>query len=601
MVSNVRFTNLDFEDTKTSLRTYLEGQTKFRDYDFEGSNMSVLLDVLSYNTFLNNYYTNQAMSEMFIDSVQFRDNIMSHAKELNYLPRSRRSSRIQCRFEVFPTQSSPSTISIPAKEEWSVTADGSGISYVFSMRDSINIKPTNGRYVSTGTVIYEGQWIEEFYTSTGSISQNFVMSNANIDTTSMRVFVRDNESSTSETEYVYKNNLYGVAATDKVYYLQPSINDKYEIRFGQDSFGTQPTIGNIVRVEYQVSSGDVTNGIRDIVFSGILSIGNDEDYSTSTNVTIRAEGGAERESIESIRFNAPNSIQIQNRAITETDYKNLITANFPEITTVSVYGGEKIFPPQFGRVYVAVDTKQFQGVSDNTKEKLESFLANRSAIAIEPIVINAKFMYLEVNSLITYNINNTNKSAADIQNLVKSTILAYSNNNLEQFGQNFRYSKLITNIDNSDSSIVSNDTVIRSVIDIKPITNQRSYFVLQFSNKLLPDVTTPADSELSNYSPCVFTSEFIYGEIEAYIQDNGSGQLDIVKDVSGVITFVEKNVGSVDYETGDVIVRYITIEDYDTSIKVYAKNSTKDINAPIDRIVFVRDEDIIVSTQSIRE
>lgn len=608
---NLKFTNLDFQDIKDSLKDYLKGQTKFRDYDYSGSNMAVLIDLLSYNTFLNNFHTNMAVSEMFLDSVRFRDNIISHSKELNYLVRSRRSSRTEIRFEVFPTESSPTVITIPARETWQTIAT-SGTNYNFSLREAINVTPTNGRYLVNSALVYEGAWVDEFFEVTGDEDERFVLSNNRIDTTSIRIWVRENENSTTETEYTYKNSLYGVDDDDTVYYLQPHIGDRYEIEFGQDNFGKEPIIGNVIRVEYQVCAADAPNGSNGLTFTGDITIGDSEEYSTTTTIVTRAEGGAERESIESIRFNAPNSIQIQNRAITNADYKNLITANFPEVTTVSVYGGEKIFPPQYGRVFVAVDTAEFQGISDGTKEKITTFLENRSAIAIEPIVINAKFMYLDTVSTVTYNLNKTSKSSADIQNLAKSTILNYSENNLEQFGTNFRYSKLIKDIDDTDTSIVSNDTTVRGKIEIKPNRNQRSYFVLQYSNALSPDKTFPlfdSDTDLSSaeeiaaladYVPCVVTSTFTYGGQEVYIQDNGKGRLDIMKSEDSQITFVLKDVGSVDYDTGDVIVRYITIEDYDNKIDVYARIKAKDIEAPTDRILFIRNQDITVNTKSVR-
>ena len=595
MADNVPFTNLDFQDVRDKLKAYLQGQDQFKDYNFEGSNMAVLLDILAYNTFQNNFYTNMAMSEMFLDSAQFRDSVVSHAKELNYLPRSRRSPRATVNFELFPGDT-PASITIPSKTLW--TARCGLQTFNFSNRESYVVTPSNGRYLLEDAQLYEGKWVEEFIEVTGDPDERFVISNEKIDTLSLRVYVRDNADSTEETEYSFRDSFYNVSGADNVYYLQPFRDDRYEVYFGRDNFGVEPVAGNVIRIEYQVTVGAIANGISAMSITNKVN-----NYESSTSVSDRTIGGAERESLQSIKYYAPKSIQIQNRAITEKDYQILLRNNFPEIRSVSVYGGEKLFPPQFGRVILAIDTDINQGVSETSKETYLDFLSDKSAIAIEPVIVDAKFMYLDITANIQYNKNFTGKTAPDIEQIVRNAITQYSFNNLEEFGKNFRISRLSRAIDDADSNIISNDTSVRSIIRITPRRNVSSYFVLQFSNELEPDVTY-SDAQISTYDPCVVSSVFTYGNQTVYIQDNGSGTLDIVRrtDDNTRVVIVERNVGSVNYTTGDVILRYITIQDYDSGyIQIFARNKNRSITAPVDRIVSIDPGNVTINVTGVRE
>jgi hypothetical protein len=593
MADNVPFTNLDFQDVRDKLQAYLQGQEQFKDYNFEGSNMAILLDILAYNTFQNNFYTNMAMSEMFLDSAQFRDSVVSHAKELNYLPRSRRSPRATVNFELFPTDT-PAAITIPAKTEW--TARCGLQTFRFSNRESYIVTPNNGRYLLSNANVYEGKWIEELYEVTGDPDERFVISNNKIDTLSLRVFVRDNAESTEEIEYTFRDSLYDVRSADRVFYLQPFRDDRYEIYFGRDNFGVEPIAGNVIRIEYQVTVGAIANGISAMSITNKVS-----NYESSTSVSDRTIGGAERESLSSIKYYAPKSIQIQNRAVTEEDYKILLRNNFPEIRSVSVYGGEKLFPPQFGRVIIAVDTDINQGISETSRETYLDFLSDKSIISIEPIIVDAKFMYLDIATTVYYNKNFTNKSAPDIEQIARNAITQYSFNNLEEFGKNFRISRLSRTIDDADANIISNDTTVRSIIRIIPRRNVSSYFVLQFANELQPDVTY-TDAQLTSYDPCVVTSVFRYGNQNVYIQDDGAGTLNIVRRADDRIIIVERNVGTVDYTTGDVILRYITIQDYTGGyIQVFARNKNRNITAPVDRIVSIDPGNVRVNVIGLRE
>lgn len=595
MANNLPFTNLDFADVKENLKNYLKGQDQFKDYDFEGSNINVLLDVLAYNTFQNNFYTNMAISEMFLDSAQIRDSVISHAKELNYLPRSRRSAIATITLSIFPTDT-PSSIVIPAKTKFTARC---GVStYTFHTRESKTIFPSNGTYTTTLDV-YEGRFITEFYTVSGTSDQKFIINNNNVDTNSIKVYVKDNLNSNIETEYLFKQNIYGVDSDDKIFYLQPYEGDKYEIVFGNNTFGADVTVGNVIRIDYMTTNGTEANGISAMTLADVIVTG----YKSAVLVTRVSSSGAERESINSIKFFAPKSIQVQNRAITTSDYKVLLKNNFPEVKSVAVYGGENLFPPQFGRVVISVDTLDGNGITENTRETMTEFLSDKTAISIEPIIVNSKYMYLAVNSTIYYNQRITSKKQADITQAVVNAITRYSLNNLEDYDQNFKYSRFSSTIDAADISITSNDTTVIPFIEIFPTRNISNYFILQFQNRISPSITY-IESSLTNYNPAVYSTTFTYkGVTSAFIQDNGSGRIDVVfTDSDGEIKILEKNLGTVDYTTGDVILTYITIQDYPASgIKIYAITADKKIIAPYDRIVKIRPQDITTNIIGVRE
>ena len=581
------FTNLDFANVKDNLKNYLKGQDQFKDYDFEGSNMNVLLDILAYNTFQNNFYTNMAISEMFLDSAQLRDSLASHAKELNYTPRSVRSSQAAVDIEFFPTDR-PSTIVIPARTNFLARCGTKNFNFTNPV--PYVIRPVNGRYVGAGVDLFEGNYVEEFFRVTGVGEQRYIISNDDIDTSSLRVFISENEESTTETEYRLKTNIYDVGSDDTVYFIQPYRDNKYEIIFGQDVFGVEPTNGNVVRIIYRRAAGSESNGANDISLNDSIN-----GYSSNISLVATSQGGADRESIESIRYFAPKSIQIQERAVTENDYAVLLQRQFPEISSVSVYGGEELSPPQYGRVVVAVYNNNTENLSEVRRRQYSNYISERTPVTIDPIIVPAKFMYVDILTNVYYNVNETNASAGAINNVVKREIQVFNLNNLDRFKTNLRYSKLVSAIDNSEVSILSNDTTVRAVISISPEINESRFFVLQFANRLQADKVCD-DSLLNDFKPAIQSSPFLYSGRTVYIQDNGRGRLDIVRVNNGQLSYVQRNIGTVNYTSGDVTIRPITIQDYDgAGINIYARFVNKDIIAPKDRILKIRDQDIRIN------
>ena len=581
------FTDLDFQKVKTKLKDYLKSQDKFKDYDFEGSNINILLDILAYNTFQNNYYTNMAISEMFLDSAQIRDSVLSHAKELNYLPRSRRSSRAVVDLEFFPTNS-PASITIPEKTQF--TAKCGTTTYNFWTNTVNSVRPINNRYVIEGLEVYEGKYVEEIYQVVGNPEENFIINNSEVDTESVRVFISETIDSQSEVEYEYRTSLYDVDSEEEVFYLQPFRDNRYEVTFGQNNFGKQPVNGNVIRIEYRTTVGEEANGINTIQLKNPI-----DGISSTISLRETSIGGSERESIDSIRYFAPKSIQIQERAVTESDYAVLMRNQFPEIKSISVYGGEELSPPQYGKVVLALYINEEESISEAKRSKYLDYLSQRTATTVEPIFVPAKFMYFDVTSNVYYNINTTSKSTSSIESIVKDSMINFSAENLEEFRKNFRYSKFISSIDNSDSSIISNDTDIRGIIKISPSRGTGESFVLQFGNEFGVDKTF-VENRLNLYNPTISSDSFTYNDKTVFLQDNGSGRIDLLEVVNNNFSFVQRNVGTVDYSKGDVNIKSLTYEDYrGDHINIYAKFKNKTILAPKDRILKLNSEDISVS------
>ena len=598
MPDNISITELDFFAAKEALKNYLKGQTQFQDYDFDGANMNVLLDVMSYNTYMNNFYTNMAYSEMFLDSAQTRPAVISHAKELNYLPRSCVSAAAKIRIDISPPDNEfPTFITIPKGTKFTGRNKNVNTGFTFTTDRSHTVTQIDGLYCLEDISIFEGKLITEYYKILSGTTQRFILNNTDVDTSSITVSVRTSADVDSiSTEYTQRDGIFGVTPVDPVFYIQPTDSDSYEISFGKNVFGKQPLVNNIVQVSYRISSKETANGIRTFT-SGTIS-----GYPVTITTTEKAEGGLDRESIESIRFFAPKSIQIQDRAVTESDYEIILKNQFPEIQAISVYGGEELTPPRYGRVVVAVDVQNAEGVSDNNKVTYYNYLKERCPIGIEPIIISPEFMFLNIETSIQYNTKTTNSSTADIQTQVKAAILAYSDNNLSDFKKTFRASKLAYEIDASNVNILSNDTEVLAIIPVNPILNTLSSFALNFKNALATDHMLVQGNDLHAYKPAISTSQFQYDGKTSFIQDNGMGVLQVIRSTGTGFVFINRNIGSVNYETGRVIITNLKVSAYSGSeIKIFGRTLAGDIVSPKDRIITIREEDINITVYGTRE
>lgn len=596
MVTNTSFTELDFFENKAALIEYLKQQDRFRDYDFTGSNLNVLLDVLAYNTQLNNYYVHAALSENFLDTAQLRESVNSHAKELNYLPRSRSSSTatLDVYLTVPPSQTPPSFLSIPKNTLFSGVCEG--ITFSFYNEEAVTVQPVDGVYQYSGLKVFEGSFATENYVVDDVNPKRIVLNSNNVDTSSIKVFVRDgNDLTLDPVEYVFKQDTFGVDVTDSVFYIQASGQFKYEVYFGKNILGNEPKHSDIITVQYRKTEGESANGVRRFTPPSKIN-----GYPSTVFVASMSEGGAERESIEDIRFSAPKYAQVQQRAVTESDYGILLKSEFSEIQSISVYGGEKADPPLYGRVVIAVDIENADGLTLTAKEKFYNFIKTRTPLAIEPVITAAQFMYVEVVSDVVYNTAFTSKSSSDIQTAVAGAITTYTEESLDNFGVTLRFSKMSKNIDASDTYIVSNDTKIRAIIEFTPIVNFTETFTIKFNNELEYDHGAFLSDDI--HYPALKSSEFIYSSQTCFIMDDGLGFLHIYRESGTNLTKIVNKIGTVDYTTGEVVVKNFSVESFTGSaIKFYANLVKLDLVAPDTRVMSIRPEDVTITITSVRE
>lgn len=581
---------LDFARLKENLKTFLSSQTRFQDYDFEGSNMSVLLDVLAYNTYQNNFYANMLFGEMFLDSAQLDESVRSHAKHLNYLPRSRRSAKATCTV-TFSANDAPARITIPKFQPFTGRGDNNE-TFIFSTSNSHIVEPVNGIYTVSNVEIFEGRVMSERFPVTANTDQSFAISNKNADTSSIEVTVFDTDANNSNSSvYVYHSDIFGVSPTDKVFYLSPKGTDYYQVRFGRDIFGKQPTVGNVVQIRYRLSSGEDANGVDTFTVPAI------DGYAATISNVAPAAGGAERETVSEIKFFAPKALQVQERAITTSDYTVLLKQRFPEITSVSAFGGEEMSPPQFGKAIIVVKIDGQDYITENQRAQFAEYLRERAPITIEPVIEVASDMYLYVSGVVTIDQSATNRSPSQIKTDVIAKILQFSTNNLERFDAKYRHSKFISAIDSVEPAIASSALIVKPIIELVPALDQDVSATLNFGNALKQTHPIYAGENLHTRTTAIRSSKFTTNGRETFLIDDGLGRLKIFSALSdGTFATIRDNAGTVDYDTGTVEISALNVSAHDgTAIKFYALTHDVDISTPRKKVLSIRSEDINIA------
>lgn len=586
-------TELDFDSIKTQLKTYLQTQTQFKDYNFEGSNMSALLDVLAFNSFQNNFYTNMTMNEMFLDSAVLKNSIVSHAKELNYIPRSRKSAKAVVTVTITSVSETDSTITIPTYSVF--TANYQGELYTFVTNQTYVARRTApDTYVAQNVEIFEGSMLASFQREGFIVDADGVLrvqlTNDEVDTDSIVVFV-DAEETENRNVFTRANTIYGVKPDDKVFYLEPYLDNRYAVYFGKNEFGLQPEEFEDVRVRYRITSGELANGADSFSASFI------EDATISVVTNTVASGGLERESIESIRYFAPKSLAVQERAVTTKDYEILLQQAFPEITAVSAYGGEDLDPPQFGRVAISVyldaETTLISSTLANT---YINYLAEKSPLGIEPIFVQTKFIYTDVTADIVYSNKSTEKSKDELEALVRTTIKDYSKLELENFDTKLRGSKLSAKVDAIDTALLSTGLSFMPIIDWSPELNNKETPIFDFETELVKPYPYREANGFTEYKPAFKTTPFDVKGTCVYMQDDGLGNLMLVTDDITNPVVYKPNTGTIDYAKGLIKLNAIEIEAFDGSaIKIMARVKSSTYKAPQGRVFIIRDEDVKVN------
>jgi len=594
--SSISLTQLDFNEYKASLKSYLTEQEEFKDYDFDGSNLSVLLDVLAYNTYQNAFYMNMVSNEMFLDSARLRDSVISHAKELNYLPRSFTSAKADIQLTVTPTDANKNSIVVPKGTGFISRVDD----YTYTFTTSENIVITNkvdGSFISDTITIYEGNYLSDTYAVNYSNPLIFKINNKNVDLSSVVVTVLE-DNGASVLEYSHATSLFGYNETSKVFFLQPGVGDLYEIVFGDGVVGRKPKNNSVVIIEYRVSNGELPNGAFRFINSGRI----DGESNVAITTISAAADGAVAEDLNSIKFNAPRAFTTQERAITAEDYQNLLKANYPEINAVTAYGGEDATPPQYGRIFVSVDLTDVDGLPKIKEDEYRGFLRSRSSVAMEPIFITPDYTYLGVTGTVKYNINRTGLNPEDIRTYVIDSILNYASTNLNSFTKTFRYSKLVQAIDATDASIISNETDINLVKYITPNLNVSFNLTIDFKAALTESIPLLSDEHPIVDVHAITSTPFTYTGIQnCTLEDNGDG---IIRVVTAVGSNHKKivDIGTVDYTTGVVRLNNLIVQNYTgTSLKIYAVPKTRDVTAIQNVILNIIEPDVNITIEQIRE
>ena len=589
---------LDLQNYKSSLKTFLSQQEQFKDYDFEGSNMAVLLDLLAYNTYMNGVYLNLVGSEMFLDTAQLRESIVSHAKELNYTPRSRTSAVAYVDLTIVPTDT-PDSITIPKYYEINGRTEDN-TTYFFTTDEAIVIRANSGIYKAANVAVYEGNIIKEVFVA--NATARYMLQSANVDIQSLNVTVKESNTATVETKWNKQTFLFGLDNADEVYFVQGAEDHLFEVVFGNGDIGKALIDGNLVTITYRETNGLDANGVER--FSAPNAIQGYTNIAVST--TTAASQGAEHETDEEIKFNAPRYFPTQNRAVTVEDYVALTKQAFPSLEIVTAYGGEETEPKQYGKVIVAA--KPIGGIKLPTplKAQMYNYLKERSAISIDPVIVDPEYFFAEVVTEVLYNINLTTRSARDIQALVEDTILQWGDNNLAKFGSDLRYSKLVKAIDDSETAIISNNTELRIIKHLAVDTGVPFRISFSFENELKLEVSTARkiyEDAASTIESSLFTYNLNDVDYLAKIKDDTQGNLMIVSTVNGVVQLLKDKVGTVNYTTGEISIGELIYEDVGISgeLEIYARTKKLDIETNANKVLQIEAAHLVVTVRGVRE
>lgn len=600
MASNtsLNLIDLDPDSLKANLKNYLRENPQFRDYDYEGSDINFLLDLLAVNTYKIAFMQNMLHAEGFLDTAQLRNSILSHAKSLNYLPRSARSAKATVRIQFTATGESAPYI-IPKGSP--LTAIVKNDSYTFTVPENLTVASANTTY-EIETDVYEGFYITENYAfQPGLENQRFRISNKNVDTSSLTVTVFEDGNDVG-INYTYTPTLLDLNPTSKVYFLQASENGYYEVRFGDNNTGKRPKVGSTIQLNYRISSGARANGARSFSLD-FDPTGTDELSTTPTVATIsNAKDGREPEEDESIRLLAPKAFQVQQRAVVAKDYEILLKQAFPEINAVYAYGGEELNPPEYGKVYIATDLFDVDGLPDSKVRQYKAFLNKRKTFGITPVFVLPEYSYLQVSSNIRYSLSQTTKSAETIKTLVKGTIIDYRDDFLDNFNTILRHSKLETAIDQADPSIISSYTEILLYKKIQPKLVVPNDITLDFGFALRDITAAPAVTSHKSGTYHVLTSDpFIYKSELAKLEDDAEGSVIISRIVGDTHTKITE-IGTIDYDTGIVHLTNFRIDRYEgDSLRIYVRPKDPDIAASRNTILSIEDSGIKLSVEAIRD
>jgi len=571
----VNFSNLDFDQIKTSIKDYLRVNSNFTDYDFEGSNLSTILDTLAYNTYITSYNANMVSNEVFIDSATLRENVVSLARNIGYVPRSKKASIATVSFTINVSNTTAVAVTLKAGAVMASRSVGvnSTKNFIFSIPNDITVPVNSSGFADFYNIeIYEGTYITQTFTvDSANVNQKFVLPNSGIDTDLLSVVVRDTQESTVTRKFKLFNSLFDVTASTRAYFIQEIGQERYELLFGDGIFGVKLDNNNVVEASYIITNGESANNINKFAFIGNLKSSSGDTISSGVSIVtteVSSGGGKSIESVNSVKKYAPQIYASQNRAVTAADYEALIPQIYPEAESVSAYGGEDLTPPSYGKVFISV--KPYNGVllSSGIKQNLQQRLRKYSVAGILPEIIDLKYLYVEAKCSVYYD-SNLAPTASFVQNVVTTNITNYSeSSDLNKFGGRFKYSRFQKVIDQSHESVTSNITNIDVRRDINARLNTFVEYELCFGNRFYiknHGHGANFDGNLIGYNikSSGFTVSGISGIV--YLGDSPAGNLSkgtvflFKLNSSSEPYIVRQNVGIIDYLKGEIRLNPINI------------------------------------------
>jgi hypothetical protein len=582
----VNFTNLDFDQIKTTLRDYLKSNSNFTDYDFEGSNLSTILDVLAYNTYITSYNANMVANEVFIDSATLRENVVSLARNIGYVPRSKKAARATVSFFIDTTNITPVPASLTLKKGPVASTAGSfgNQSFVFSILEDITVPVVNNIATFTDLEIYEGILLSSNFTyTTRNPNQKYILPNNGIDTQLMAVSV-------SSSKYNLQDSLFNVDKNSQVYFLQEIEDERYEIIFGDGIFGKALQEGDYIEVSYITTNGDSANGIGQFSFSGrIVYTRNSSEYVVTSGISLlttglSSSGGENIESVESIKKYAPRIYASQNRALTANDYETLIpTRIYPETESISVFGGEELVPPQYGKVFISIKPRNGDFLPNLLKENIKMKLKQYAVAGIVPEILDLKYLYLEIDSKVYYN-TNLAQSAASVSTIIQQNALKYSESSeLNKYGARFKYSKFLKIIDDSDASVTSNITTLQMRRDLRVVLNTFAEYSIGFGNEFYIKSMDGYNIKSSGFKVSGIQETVYLSDIPDTNRSTGSMFLFTVPSTSSSsATVIKRNIGRIDYKKGIITLNPINVSSAKTKngqsiIEISASPQSNDV------------------------
>ena len=577
----LQVSELDFGEIRSNLKTYLESQTALKDYDFEGSVMSTLLDVLSYNTHYNAYYLNMVANEMFLDTAQQRDSVVSRAKELGYTPVSSigATAEIEITFSGIP--SGFAQVIIPKNSKFTSTVDDVTYTFVTTKAEKVDAD-SNGAF-KKNIIIKEGEPLSHSWTASASNPVRYIIPNAGVDTSSITVSVQESSSDDTVTEFKLASNISQVYSTSAIYFIEETADKKYEIIFGSGSLGKSIKAGNIVTVEYLVNNAGDTNGASTFSVDSI-DLNASYDSATISKVVNKANGGREQESVESIKFAAPRNYQTQNRAVVAGDYERILLNENADLQSVVAFGGEEASPPQNGKVLIAAKPFNEKFLTTSRKASLKESISDRTPLAVDPVIIDGDYTYLIPRITTFYDLTKSSLTDSAVEADILNQISEYSTNNLQRFGNKFRYSRFVRTLDNAAGGyIMNNDAKISMQKRITPNTEAVTSVEVLFNNSIRPST--------------VSSTQFTYSGFTANLDDDGSGKLRIFRYTDdNTIVIIDSNAGTIDYNSGRLFLPNFALTAYaDLELKVTVTPENLDVIPYREQVLLMEPNDAIIN------